>query len=93
MLMNISAMSSEHLPNLKTAAIHKRMGMTLLYVLKLLQRCLLHKFGLGKISDSLINVGIIIMKAVTLDVFCTWAEVGKVVKISGWIRLGNVKLD
>lgn len=84
MLMNISAVSSEHLPGLKTAAIHERLGMTLFYVLKLLQRCLLHEFSLGSISDSLINVGIVLMKAVTLDVFCTWAEVGKVVKIVGW---------
>lgn len=78
MLNNISAVSSEHLPGLQTAAIHERMGMTLLYVLKLLRRCLLHEFGLGKISDSLINVGIVLMKAVTVRVFCTWAEVGKV---------------
>lgn len=55
--------------------IYKVMGLAMLGLLKLLQCCSADYEPLMKSTISIVNTASIIMKVVTLDVFCTWAEV------------------
>ncbi|KAF5280127.1 hypothetical protein FQR65_LT15076 [Abscondita terminalis] len=72
MLENLSKFNLDKVKNWTHIRIQQHIGYTLLHVLQLLNKC---PTSIKKLNDSLINSAITIMKAVTLDVFCTWAEV------------------
>ncbi|GJQ82021.1 hypothetical protein Trydic_g6898 [Trypoxylus dichotomus] len=73
-LLNYSGITPESVEGWKRLRIYEHMGYTLLYLLKLLEDCQVDNDILFKIIDDLINTVCCVMNAVTVDVFCAWAE-------------------
>lgn len=74
-LLNCSGINSEYMEGWKRIQIYEHMGHTLLCLLKLLLHCQVDNQRLFKIIDDLINSICSLVNAITVDVFCAWAEV------------------
>lgn len=62
---------------MKTATIYREMGYKLLKLLQLLFLCDPSKEHLAPLIRNVINISCDITAAVTVDIFCVWAEVSK----------------
>ncbi|KAK4880881.1 hypothetical protein RN001_004200 [Aquatica leii] len=72
MLENLAKFNPDKVQSWTFVRLQEHIGYTLLHILKLLNHC---PISLERLINSLINSTITIMKAVTLNVFCVWAEV------------------
>lgn len=75
MLRYLGGLNTEEMKSWKARNIYQHMGFTFLNLLKLLQCCDNNNRFLAKIVHTLLQISCDVMKAVTVDVFCVWAEV------------------
>lgn len=75
MLKNIVYFSPEKLQELQFSEVRQHMGYSLLEILQIINLCPLYHVHLTRFIDCTIHVAIKIMEAVTLTVFCMWAQV------------------
>ncbi|XP_063909170.1 uncharacterized protein LOC135126890 [Zophobas morio] len=75
MLLNLTGLHGHQIENARIDSVYVCMGYTLLNLLDLLLLCNEKNKNLEKIIEKLIKTCCSIMMAVTLDVYCSWAEV------------------
>lgn len=75
MLRYLGGLNVKQMMSLKAQKIFRHMGFTFLTLLELLQCCDNSNPILTRIVCCLLQVTCDVMKAVTVDVFCAWAEV------------------
>lgn len=75
MIYNLRGINVDQTTNMKSTKVYTHMGYTFLRVLDLLQMCDTGNTLTEKLLNSLIMAAATAMEAVTLDVFCVWAEV------------------
>ncbi|CAH1100977.1 unnamed protein product [Psylliodes chrysocephalus] len=74
-LFNLSGINSDQLKNLNQDKIYKHMGFCLLTLFELLLQCDKNCLSLKKFITYVIKTCSAIIQNVTLNVFCTWAEI------------------
>lgn len=74
-LHNLVGLYIEEKQPIKSSKVYQHMGYTFLCLLELLNSCQYGKPASAKFIDHLIGAASIVMQAVTIDVFCVWAEV------------------
>ncbi|KAF5304347.1 hypothetical protein FQA39_LY09726 [Lamprigera yunnana] len=72
MLKNLARFNQEKVKDWTFVRLQGHIGYTLLNVLQLLNKC---PVTLNRLICMIINIAVEIMKVVTVDVFCVWAEV------------------
>lgn len=65
----------EKVQELQFSKVHEHMGYSFLEILQIINLCPHCDLNLSRFIDCTINVAIKIMEAVTINVFCTWAQV------------------
>lgn len=74
-LLTSSGINPDMTEGWKRSRIYQHMGQTLLCLLRLLKYCQVDNEALFKTIDDLMSTICCVMNAVTVDVFCAWAEV------------------
>lgn len=74
LLMQISGFDPEAVQGWKREQLYKHIGYTILKLLKLLQYCDIGNVGLTRIVGSLIEAASSVARAITLNIYCSWAE-------------------
>ncbi|XP_044257876.1 uncharacterized protein LOC123006969 [Tribolium madens] len=74
-LLNLTGLHGDQLQNIKLDSVYQCMGFTILNLLDLLLMCEEKNKALTPLIEKLTKTCCSIMMAVTLDVFCSWAEV------------------
>lgn len=77
MIRFLGVLNTDQIISWKAHKIYRHMGFTFLILLELLQCCDKKNHLLARIVDCLLQITCDVMKAVTIDVFCAWAEVNK----------------
>nr|XP_022919643.1 uncharacterized protein LOC111428382 [Onthophagus taurus] len=75
LLLNCSLSNIQATPGLIKHRKHKLMGAAFLSILKLLKLCQIENKSLFITIENLVNTASSLMTVVTIDVFCTWAEI------------------
>lgn len=76
-LQYLTGLYPGHIKNLKAVQIYQHMGFTLLSLFELLLSCDKENINLRKFIENLLKTCCTIIKNVTINVFCSWAEVSE----------------
>nr|XP_023018014.1 uncharacterized protein LOC111507024 [Leptinotarsa decemlineata] len=74
-LQNLSGIYSDQIKNLKTIQIYQHMGYCLLYLFELLLYCDKDHLPLRKFVKNIFRTCCSIIRNITINVFCAWAEI------------------
>lgn len=82
----LRGLNVEQVQLMKTDTIYQEMGFKLLKLLQLLFLCDPSKENLAPLIRNVVNISCDITAAVTVDVFCEWAEVTTSKRNTGYIQ-------